>query len=150
MFYSHRKVGQAGPMTRIPCCTKEEYDKLSDVEKNLVPTHWAPSYTVHPRTGDVYHAYNKPLAVLDWMSKTDVKEDFVLVIDADMIMREPFVPEVLIHEFFFRYEYIGMQPNQALRGTEVVGQPSDNCMRSVEACEPGRASNMGQAGQDSQ
>ncbi|GAB4815655.1 hypothetical protein N2152v2_002701 [Parachlorella kessleri] len=95
MFYSHRRVGQPGPMTRILCCTKEEYSKLSEVEKTLVPTHWAPSYTVHPRTGDVYHAYNKPLAVLDWMSKVEVKEDFVLVIDADMIMREPFIPEEL-------------------------------------------------------
>ncbi len=26
--------------------------------------------------------------------QVDVKEDFVLVIDADMIMREPFIPEV--------------------------------------------------------
>jgi hypothetical protein len=94
MYYSHRKSQQPGALTRILCCTKEEYEKLSDAEKNLVPTHWAPSYTVHPRTGDVYHAYNKPLAVLDWMSKTDVKEDYVLVIDADMIMREPFLPEV--------------------------------------------------------
>ena len=51
MFYSHKKAGQAGPMTRILCCTKEEYDKLSDLEKNIVPTHWAPSYTIHPRTG---------------------------------------------------------------------------------------------------
>ena len=42
----------------------------------------------------MYHAYNKPLAVLDWMSKVDVKEDFVLVIDADMIMREAFDPAV--------------------------------------------------------
>lgn len=47
-----------------------------------------------PNEGDVYHAYNKPLAVYDWMSRTDVKEDYVLVIDADMIMRERFVPEV--------------------------------------------------------
>lgn len=95
MFYSHRKTGQPGKITRILCCTKEEYDRLPDADKNLVPTHWAPSYTVHPRTGDVYHAYNKPLAVLDWMSKTNVEEDYVLVIDADMIMREAFIPEEL-------------------------------------------------------
>ena len=28
------------------------------------------------------------------LAKNDVKEDYVLVIDADMIMREPFTPEV--------------------------------------------------------
>ena len=28
MFYSHRKSGQPGPITRIMCCTPEEYDRL--------------------------------------------------------------------------------------------------------------------------
>lgn len=42
----------------------------------------------------MYHAYNKPLAVYDWMARNDIKEDFVLVIDADMIMRQAFIPEV--------------------------------------------------------
>lgn len=39
-------------------------------------------------------AYNKPVAIIDWLAKNDVKEDYVLVIDADMVMREPFLPEV--------------------------------------------------------
>lgn len=42
----------------------------------------------------MYHAYNKPLAVIDWLAKNDIKEDYILVIDADMIMREPFLPDV--------------------------------------------------------
>lgn len=28
MFYSHRKSGQPGPITRIMCCTPEEYERL--------------------------------------------------------------------------------------------------------------------------
>ena len=32
------------------------------------------------------------MAVLDWLSKVDVKEDYVLIIDADMIMRAPINP----------------------------------------------------------
>ena len=32
------------------------------------------------------------MAVLDWLSKVDVKEDYVLIIDADMIMRSPVIP----------------------------------------------------------
>lgn len=94
MFYSHRKSGQPGPITRIMCCTPEEYERLPEADRDLVPTHVAPSYTVHPRTGDVYSAYNKPVAVIDWLAKNDIKEDYVLIIDADMIMREPFLPEV--------------------------------------------------------
>jgi hypothetical protein len=46
--------------------------------------------------GDVYSAYNKPVAVIDWLAKTQVEEDYVLVLDADMIMREPFLPEVML------------------------------------------------------
>lgn len=75
------------------CCTREELDKLTEEELNLCPTHIAPSYTTHPRTGDVYSAYNKPLAVIDWLARNDVAEEYVLIIDADMIMRKPFLPE---------------------------------------------------------
>lgn len=46
-------------------------------------------------TGDLYSAYNKPVAVIDWLAKNKVEEDFILVLDADMIMREPFMPDEL-------------------------------------------------------
>jgi peptidyl serine alpha-galactosyltransferase len=94
MVYSHRKSGQPGPLTRIVSCTPEEWASLSEQEKNFVPTHVAPSFTRHPRTGDQYAAYNKPVAVIDWLARTDVKEDYVLIIDADMIMRRAFIPEL--------------------------------------------------------
>jgi hypothetical protein len=42
----------------------------------------------------VYPGINKPVAVLDWMARTHVAEDFVLVIDADMVMRRPLLPQV--------------------------------------------------------
>jgi hypothetical protein len=74
-------------------CTPEEWASLSEEQRTIVPTHVAPSYTHHPRTGDLYSAYNKPVAVIDWLARTDVKEDYVLIIDADMVMRAPFLPE---------------------------------------------------------
>lgn len=92
MIYSHRKSGQPGPLTRIMSCTQEELKQVSEEELSLVTTHIAASFTVHPRTGDVYSAYNKPVAVIDWLANNDVKEDYVLIIDADMIMRSPFLP----------------------------------------------------------
>ncbi|KAL4426165.1 hypothetical protein ABPG77_007447 [Micractinium sp. CCAP 211/92] len=93
MFFSHKRSGQPGPITRIMCCTPEEYERLPEADRDLVPTHVAPSFTHHPRLGDVYSAYNKPLAIIDWLAKNEVKEEFVLVIDADMIMRTPFTAE---------------------------------------------------------
>lgn len=55
----------------------------------------APSFTRNPHNGDVYSAYNKPEAVIDWLAQNDIEEDFVLILDADMIMRAPFIPEDL-------------------------------------------------------
>jgi hypothetical protein len=55
----------------------------------------APSFTRNPHNGDVYSAYNKPEAVIDWLAHNEIEEDFVLILDADMIMRAPFIPEDL-------------------------------------------------------
>ena len=94
MYFSYRRTGQAGPLTRILCCTDEQYASLSLEELSIVPTHVAPSYSQHPRLDDNYSAYNKPVAVIDWLAKTDVKEEYILVIDTDIIMRQPFILEV--------------------------------------------------------
>lgn len=74
-------------------CTPQEWDSLTEQQKTVVKTHVAPSYTHHPKTGDVYSAYNKPVAVIDWLARNNVTEDYVLIIDADMIMRSTFVPD---------------------------------------------------------
>ncbi|KDD72921.1 hypothetical protein H632_c2730p0, partial [Helicosporidium sp. ATCC 50920] len=93
MVYSHKKAGQPGPLTRIMSCTHDEYAAVTEEERNLCTTHVAPSFTVHPRTGDWYSAYNKPVAVIDWLARNEITEDYVLIIDADMIMLQPFTPQ---------------------------------------------------------
>ena len=92
LVFSHRKAGQPGGLTRVMSCTPEEWAKLSEEQRTIVPTHVAPSYTHHPRTGDLYSAYNKPVAVIDWLARNEVPEEYVLIIDADMIIRQPFLP----------------------------------------------------------
>ncbi len=84
-------MGQAGKITRVACCNDQEKEQYRDI-LHIVPTHVAPSYTVHPRTGDVYSAYNKPLAVLDFLTNNAVEEEYILVIDADMIFVQRFNP----------------------------------------------------------
>lgn len=34
------------------------------------------------------------VAIMDWMARTDIQEEFVLVIDVDMIIRSPLLPQV--------------------------------------------------------
>ena len=38
--------------------------------------------------GDYYQAYNKPLAVYNWSHSVQPQEEWILILDADMIMRE--------------------------------------------------------------
>jgi hypothetical protein len=55
------------------CCTKAEAAAYKKDMLSVVKTHVAPSYAVHPRTGDAYAAYNKPEAVIDWLDHVTPK-----------------------------------------------------------------------------
>lgn len=59
----------------------------------MVNTHVAPSYTKNPHNDDIYSAYNKPESIISWLENTDVKEEYVLILDADMVMRATFTPD---------------------------------------------------------
>ncbi|CAL8464472.1 g4007 [Coccomyxa elongata] len=71
-------------------CDEESLKDWHD--DGVMPTHVAPSWTKHPRTGDLYSGINKPVAVQDWMTKKKPQEDYILILDADMIMLKPFDP----------------------------------------------------------
>mmetsp|Transcript_18843 Transcript_18843/g.47580 ORF Transcript_18843/g.47580 Transcript_18843/m.47580 type:complete len:587 (-) Transcript_18843:329-2089(-) len=103
VVYSHARAGQPGPLTRLMSCTPEQHATLSEEYLALAPTHIAPSFSTHPRTGDIYSAYNKPEAIIDWLQRAPPEEDYVLVLDADMLLRRPFLP----HE-------IGARPGRAV------------------------------------
>jgi hypothetical protein len=51
VVFSYKQSGQPGPITRVMCCTPEQAAKYPKQMLSLVPTHFAPSMTVHPRTG---------------------------------------------------------------------------------------------------
>ena len=83
-------------------------------------THIAPSFTLHPVTKDNYAAYNKPEAVIDWLQHVTPAEEYVLVLDSDMILRRPFLVEVMTPKpgmaVGARYTYmIGVNNELALR-----------------------------------
>lgn len=83
---------QPGPLTKVMCCTKEEAAAYRKDMLSVVKTHVAPSFADHPRTHDQYAAYNKPEAVIDWLEHVTPAEDWVVVLDSDMILRRPFLP----------------------------------------------------------
>ncbi|GBF90906.1 hypothetical protein Rsub_03761 [Raphidocelis subcapitata] len=92
MAFGWRDSGQSGRLTRVMCCTEEERAAYPGDKLSLVPTHVAPSFSRHAPSGDEYAAYNKPGGVIHWLAHAPPDEEWVLVLDSDMILRRAFDP----------------------------------------------------------
>ncbi|KAL4421895.1 hypothetical protein ABPG77_003697 [Micractinium sp. CCAP 211/92] len=88
VVYTHRKMGVPGPIIRILTCDEQALKQYPGVD--VVPTHVSPSWTYDKRNNDAYLAYNKPGALIDWLRKAPPKEEWVLVMDPDMVIRDSF------------------------------------------------------------
>lgn len=95
MQFSFKMSGQPGLVTRVSCCTDEERKTYDEGLKKSVETWIAPSMAINPHNQDHYAAYNKPEAVIDYMDNNSPREEYVLVLDSDMILRRPFFVEDL-------------------------------------------------------
>jgi peptidyl serine alpha-galactosyltransferase len=58
---------------------------------NLGPTHVAKSMAINPHSQDHYNAYNKPYAVIDFLTRAPPEEDWLILLDSDMLLRLPFI-----------------------------------------------------------
>lgn len=90
LMHSFRLSGQPGNITRLLSCTDEDLKNYKG--HDLAPTHYVPSMSRHPLTGDWYPAINKPAAVLHWLNHVQTDAEFLVILDADMIMRGPITP----------------------------------------------------------
>ncbi|XP_073119444.1 peptidyl serine alpha-galactosyltransferase [Henckelia pumila] len=90
LVHSFHRSGQPGNITRLLSCTEEDLKQYKG--HNLAPTHYVPSMSRHPLTGDWYPAINKPAAVVHWMNHVKVDAEYIVILDADMIMRGPITP----------------------------------------------------------
>ncbi|PIA51431.1 hypothetical protein AQUCO_01100336v1 [Aquilegia coerulea] len=90
LVHSFHLSGQPGNITRLLSCTEEDLKRYAG--HDLAPTHYVPSMSRHPLTGDWYPAINKPAAVLHWLNHVDTDAEFIVILDADMILRGPITP----------------------------------------------------------
>ncbi|XP_075515192.1 peptidyl serine alpha-galactosyltransferase-like [Primulina tabacum] len=90
LVHSFHQSGQPGNITRLLSCTEEDLKQYKG--QDLAPTHYVPSMSRHPLTGDWYPAINKPAAVLHWLKHVKVDAEYIVILDADMIMRGPITP----------------------------------------------------------
>jgi hypothetical protein len=90
MVYSYMYSGHKGPITRVMCCSEEDRLTYNKEMLGLVETHIAASFAVNPGDKDDYYvAYNKPGAVIDYLEHVTPEEEWLLVLDSDMIIRMP-------------------------------------------------------------
>ncbi|KXZ52846.1 hypothetical protein GPECTOR_8g229 [Gonium pectorale] len=130
MAFSFKMSGQPGSVIRVMCCSEEDRKRYNKGLLTMVDTWVAPDMSRSPRNGDRYAAYNKPEAVLDWLDYNKPKHDYVLVLDSDMILRRPFLVEVMGPRKGLavgaRYTYmIGVNNELALRHIPHVAPRND-------------------------
>ncbi|KAA3455908.1 F28J7.5 protein isoform 1 [Gossypium australe] len=90
LMHSFHLSGQPGNITRLLSCTDEDLKQYKG--HDLAPTHYVPSMSRHPLTGDWYPAINKPAAVVHWLNHVNVDAEYIVILDADMILRGPITP----------------------------------------------------------
>ncbi|CAH9084885.1 unnamed protein product [Cuscuta europaea] len=90
LIHSFHQSGQPGNITRLLSCTEDDLKQYNG--HDLAPTHFVPSMSRHPLTADWYPAINKPAAVLHWLNHVKIDAEFIVILDADMIMRGPITP----------------------------------------------------------
>jgi hypothetical protein len=105
LFYSFYRCRQPGKITRLLACSDEQlaaypktnmdigptfvhknmrFDAVNDVERGD-PFH-------DDKAGHGYASYNKPYSVMAWLEAVTVEEDYVLMMDTDMLLRAPLDP----------------------------------------------------------
>ena len=78
------------PPPCFPCLRSPSYK--TDV---VVDTHTHPNWAVHPVTGDRYAPYNKPASIVHWLEHGQVTAEYVIILDADMVIRKPMSVELV-------------------------------------------------------
>ncbi|KAF2305996.1 hypothetical protein GH714_009372 [Hevea brasiliensis] len=89
LIHGFHLSGEPGNITLLSCADE---DLKQYTGYDLAPTHYVPSMSQHPLRGDWYPAINKPAAVLHWLNHTNIDAEFIVILDANMVMRGPITP----------------------------------------------------------
>eukprot|EP00900_Chrysochromulina_parva_P004123 jgi/Chrpa1/13711/Chrysochromulina_OHIO_Genome00018378-RA len=92
LFHSFHAAGQPGNITRLLACSKEQLRTYAGLDAGPTFVHHNMRFG-HPLIDEVgYPSYNKPASVMFFLEQVDVKEEYIALLDADMLIREPLDP----------------------------------------------------------
>jgi hypothetical protein len=95
VFYTHRVSGMPGKVTRLLACTDAQRKVYPRSGLEMGPTFVHPNYAENMRVHENSGSYNKPASVMHWVREANITEQYVLFIDADMLLRAPIDPTAL-------------------------------------------------------
>lgn len=127
LAYTHKRVRQTGPFTRILACTPQMLEDFSQEDMDMMNTHITPVYSLDSQTGDHYAPYNRPGGILHWLENAKPREEWVLVVDPDMIFRHPVSPETV---------YVGEGWARAAHYNYLEGTHNDLALRHIPEVKP--------------
>jgi hypothetical protein len=93
VYRSHRESGIRGRITRLLACGADDLAQYRGL--GLGPTFVHPNYRHNPLNGDTSASYNKPGSVMHFSREANFTEEYVLFIDADMLLVRDIDPVAL-------------------------------------------------------
>eukprot|EP00878_Enallax_costatus_P023272 GHUV01024743.1.p1 GENE.GHUV01024743.1~~GHUV01024743.1.p1 ORF type:complete len:564 (+),score=175.47 GHUV01024743.1:251-1942(+) len=128
--FAWRHSPQGGSMVRVANCNADDTKNYDKKMLDYVHTHMAPQYAYNEKLKDWYAAYNKPGAVVEYFKHNNPKEEWVVVLDSDMLLHKAFDPKDLPLErgwaYAGHYDYlIGTDNGLALRHVPEVAPRND-------------------------
>lgn len=84
LAYTHRKVGQEGPLTAL--ASVKGGVVLKDYGIEVIRTRWM---SRHPLTKDFYPGYNKTSSLCDYFNMVPYRGEMLLLLDPDMVFVKP-------------------------------------------------------------
>jgi hypothetical protein len=126
--FAWRESGQPGNVTRVVNCSPDQSESYGKIMMEVMPTFWARQYGYNPKIKDAYAPYNKPGAVVDFLEKAPAEERYAVVLDSDMLLHKPFLPE--------EYKLTRGWAIGAAGYTYLKGVANDLAMRHVSSIPP--------------
>ena len=93
VFESFRTSGMRGKITRLLACSDNDLKTYKGM--GIGPTFVHPNYRHNPINSDTSASYNKPGSVMHFSRSANFTEDYLLFIDADMLLKQDVDPIAL-------------------------------------------------------
>lgn len=86
--YTFNKVKQPGQLTRLLSCRESDVEKILQEDLDIMDTLLVPDWSTHPKTGDYYPLYNRPISLIFWLADRKPKAEWTLILHPDMMLRQ--------------------------------------------------------------